>query len=89
MLYFLMLFLVQIWTQEALELPTLTAYVSYAQKHIHPKLLDEAAEDLISAYVAMQRKEKFLGSNKKVRLGYVSCPFCGTTSILDKGLKLY
>lgn len=63
-----MLLLVQIRTQESLDLPTLTAYITYARQHIQPKLSDEAAEDLISGYVAMRRKGNFPGSSKKVSL---------------------
>ncbi|KAI9119548.1 hypothetical protein K1719_009424 [Acacia pycnantha] len=32
--------------QDVLDLPTLTTYVSYARKHIHAQLSDEAAEEL-------------------------------------------
>eukprot|EP00250_Pteridium_aquilinum_P010421 c19376_g1_i1 orf=124-2694(-) len=56
----------EVRTQQALDLPTLTAYITYARQHIHPKLSDEAAEDLISGYVAMRRKGNFPGSSKKV-----------------------
>ncbi|KAH7426637.1 hypothetical protein KP509_10G009500 [Ceratopteris richardii] len=56
----------EVQSQQSLDLPTLTAYVTYARQHIHPKLSDEAAEDLISGYVAMRRKGNFPGSSKKV-----------------------
>ncbi|GMH02785.1 hypothetical protein Nepgr_004624 [Nepenthes gracilis] len=52
--------------QGTLEISTLTAYVSYARKHIHPKLSDEAAEDLTHRYVEMRRRGNFPGSSKKV-----------------------
>lgn len=53
--------------QDVLDLPTLTAYVSYARKHIHPKLSDEAAEELTRGYVEMRRRGNFPGSSKKVQ----------------------
>ncbi|KAL2537696.1 DNA replication licensing factor MCM4 [Forsythia ovata] len=49
-----------------IDLPMLTAYVSYARKHIHPKLSDEAAEELTRGYVEMRRRGNFPGSSKKV-----------------------
>jgi len=52
--------------QDTLDLPTLTAYVSYAKKHIHPQLSDEAAEELTRGYVEMRRRGNFPGSSKKV-----------------------
>ncbi|XP_020517369.1 DNA replication licensing factor MCM4 [Amborella trichopoda] len=52
--------------QDALDLPTLTAYVSYARRHIHPQITDEAADDLITGYVEMRRRGNFPGSSKKV-----------------------
>ncbi|GLJ15387.1 hypothetical protein SUGI_0252550 [Cryptomeria japonica] len=52
--------------QDALDLPTLTSYITYARQHIHPKIPDEATEDLIHAYVEMRRKDNFPGSSKKV-----------------------
>ncbi|GAB4837860.1 DNA replication licensing factor, mcm4 component [Ancistrocladus abbreviatus] len=52
--------------QDALDLPTLTAYLSYARKHIHPQLTDEAAEELTRGYVEMRRRGNFPGSSKKV-----------------------
>nr|GMD16353.1 DNA replication licensing factor MCM4 [Ipomoea batatas] len=52
--------------QEFIDLPTLTAYVSYARKHIHPQLSDEAAEELTRGYVEMRRRGNFPGSSKKV-----------------------
>ncbi|GAB2210411.1 hypothetical protein Droror1_Dr00015677 [Drosera rotundifolia] len=48
-----------------LDLPTLTAYVSYARSNIHPQLSDEAAEDLTRGYVEMRRRGNFPGSSKK------------------------
>lgn len=52
--------------QDVLDVPTLTAYISYAQKHIHPQLTDEAAELLTRGYVEMRRRGNFAGSSKKV-----------------------
>ncbi|XP_016473623.1 DNA replication licensing factor MCM4 [Nicotiana tabacum] len=52
--------------QEVIDLPTLTAYLSYARKHIHPQLSDEAAEELTRGYVEMRRRGNFPGSSKKV-----------------------
>ncbi|XP_025012061.2 DNA replication licensing factor MCM4 isoform X1 [Ricinus communis] len=49
-----------------LDIATLTAYLSYARKHIHPKLSDEAAEELTRGYVEMRRRGNFPGSSKKV-----------------------
>ncbi|KVH93228.1 Mini-chromosome maintenance complex protein 4 [Cynara cardunculus var. scolymus] len=37
--------------QNVIDLPTLTAYLSYARKNIHPQLSDEAAEELTRGYV--------------------------------------
>ncbi|KAL5995329.1 DNA replication licensing factor, mcm4 component [Asimina triloba] len=51
--------------QDVLDLPTLTAYINYAKKHIHPKLSDEAAEELTRGYVEMRRRGNFPGSSKK------------------------
>ncbi|CAI9781958.1 unnamed protein product [Fraxinus pennsylvanica] len=51
---------------DVIDLPILTAYVSYARKHIHPKLSDEAAEELTRGYVEMRRRGNFPGSSKKV-----------------------
>ncbi|GLJ53842.1 hypothetical protein SUGI_1149420 [Cryptomeria japonica] len=53
-------------TLDALDLPTLTSYITYARQHIHPKIFDEVAEDLIRGYVKMRRKGNFPGSGKKV-----------------------
>ncbi|CAN4107486.1 unnamed protein product [Withania somnifera] len=52
--------------QEVIDLPTLAAYLSYARKHIHPQLSDEAAEELTRGYVEMRRRGNFPGSSKKV-----------------------
>ncbi|KAF9623122.1 hypothetical protein IFM89_037638 [Coptis chinensis] len=52
--------------QDVLDIPTLTAYLSYARRHIRPKLSDEAAEELIRRYVEMRRRGNFPGSSKKV-----------------------
>ncbi|GLJ26316.1 hypothetical protein SUGI_0506200 [Cryptomeria japonica] len=50
---------------DALDLPTLTSYITYARQHIHPKIFDEAIEDLIHGSVEMRRKGNFPGSSKK------------------------
>ncbi|KAF5203254.1 Dna helicase [Thalictrum thalictroides] len=52
--------------QDVLDIPTLTAYLSYARRHIRPKLSDEAAEELTRRYVEMRRRGNFPGSSKKV-----------------------
>lgn len=52
--------------QDVLDLPTLIAYVSYARNNIHPRLSDEAAEELTRGYVEMRRRGNFAGSSKKV-----------------------
>ncbi|XP_071715037.1 DNA replication licensing factor MCM4 [Rutidosis leptorrhynchoides] len=52
--------------QNVIDLPTLTAYLSYARKNIHPQLSDEAAEELTRGYVEMRRRGNFPGSSKKV-----------------------
>ncbi|KAL9258730.1 DNA replication licensing factor MCM4-like protein [Drosera capensis] len=58
-------FSLQIAQQDILDLPTLTAYVSYARSNIHPQLSDEAAEDLTRGYVEMRRRGNFPGSSEK------------------------
>ncbi|KAI3734004.1 hypothetical protein L6452_13464 [Arctium lappa] len=40
--------------QNVTGLPTLTVYLSYARKNIHPQLSDEAAEELTRGYVEMR-----------------------------------
>lgn len=62
------LFSLQSSEQDVIDLPTLTAYVSYARKHIQPQLSDEAAEELTRGYVEMRRRGNFPGSSKKVLL---------------------
>ncbi|XP_059448449.1 DNA replication licensing factor MCM4 [Corylus avellana] len=52
--------------QDVLDLSTLIAYLSYARRHIHPELSDEAAEELTRGYVEMRRRGNFPGSSKKV-----------------------
>lgn len=52
--------------QGMVDLAILTAYMSYARKHIHPQLSDEAAEELTRGYVEMRRRGNFPGSSKKV-----------------------
>ena len=52
--------------QNVIDLQTLTAYLSYARKNIHPQLSDEAAEELTRGYVEMRRRGNFPGSSKKV-----------------------
>lgn len=54
--------------QDFLDLHTLTSYVSYARKNIHPQLSDEAAEELTRGYVELRRRGNFPGSSKKVPL---------------------
>ena len=44
-----------------LSVETLTDYISYAKKHIHPKITEAAAEDLVQGYIQMRK----LGENKK------------------------
>jgi len=51
-----------------LDLSTLTDYVSYARKYIHPQLSDEAAEELTRGYVEIRKRGNFPGSSKKVML---------------------
>lgn len=41
--------------QEIIPVETLTAYISYAREHVHPKLSAEASEELVSAYVALRK----------------------------------
>ncbi|XP_074589393.1 DNA replication licensing factor MCM4 [Curcuma longa] len=52
--------------QEFIDLPTLVAYISYARKHIHPQISDEAAEELTRRYVEMRKRGNAPGSRKKV-----------------------
>ncbi|KAI4297641.1 hypothetical protein L6164_037523 [Bauhinia variegata] len=52
--------------QDVMDISTLTAYVSYARKHIHPQLSDEAAEELTRGYVEIRKRGNFPGSSKKV-----------------------
>ncbi|CAL9064728.1 unnamed protein product [Musa banksii] len=52
--------------QDVLDLPTLVAYISYARKHIHPQISDEAAEELTRQYVEMRKRGNAPGSRKKV-----------------------
>jgi hypothetical protein len=47
---------------DILDTATLTSYITYARQHVHPVLGDDAAEDLIEAYLDLRR----LGGNKKV-----------------------
>ncbi|GBG71882.1 hypothetical protein CBR_g10818 [Chara braunii] len=47
---------------DTLDLQTLTRYISHARQHIHPEIGDDAAEDLINAYVEMRR----MGGNRKI-----------------------
>lgn len=61
-------FVLQVSKQDALDLQTLTAYITYARQHINPTLSDEAADDLINGYVEMRQKGNFPGSSKKVQL---------------------
>ncbi|KAM7263354.1 hypothetical protein ACFE04_001037 [Oxalis oulophora] len=52
--------------QDVFDIGTLTQYISYARKYIHPKLSDEAAEELTRGYVELRRRGNFPGSSKKV-----------------------
>ncbi|KAG4967030.1 hypothetical protein AAZX31_12G037500 [Glycine max] len=52
--------------QDVLDISTLTDYVSYARRHIHPQLSDEAAEELTRGYVEIRKRGNFPGSSKKV-----------------------
>ncbi|KAL4588857.1 hypothetical protein LXL04_001754 [Taraxacum kok-saghyz] len=52
--------------QNVIDIPTLTAYLSYARKNIHPELSDEAADELTKGYVKMRQRGNFPGSSKKV-----------------------
>ncbi|XP_057747993.1 DNA replication licensing factor MCM4 [Arachis stenosperma] len=52
--------------QDVMDISTLTDYVSYARKHIHPQLSDEVAEELTRGYVDIRRRGNFPGSSKKV-----------------------
>ncbi|KAL5706645.1 DNA helicase [Ranunculus cassubicifolius] len=52
--------------QDFLDIPTLTAYLSYARRHIRPQLSDEAAEELTRRYVEMRRRGNTPGSSKKI-----------------------
>lgn len=56
----------QTQVQEFIDLPTLVAYISYARKHIHPQISDEAAEELTRRYVEMRKRGNAPGSRKKV-----------------------
>lgn len=56
--------------QYVLDLPTLVAYISYARKHIHPQISDEAAEELTRQYVEMRKRGNAPGSRKKVTTCY-------------------
>jgi DNA replication licensing factor MCM4 len=44
-----------------LSIDTLTDYISFAKKHVHPKISDAASDDLIQGYIQMRK----LGENKK------------------------
>ena len=57
--------------QDVLDLPTLVAYISYARKHIHPQISDEAAEELTRQYVEMRKRGNAPGSRKKVTTCYI------------------
>lgn len=59
-------FFLQTPVHEVLDLPTLVAFISYAKKHIHPELSDEAAEELTRRYVQMRQRGNTPGSRKKV-----------------------
>lgn len=63
---YIVLSFMQNMEQDVLDLSTLTDYVSYARKYIHPQLSDEAAEELTRGYVEIRKRGNFPGSNKKV-----------------------
>lgn len=42
-------------TAEIIPIETLTAYISYARQNVHPKLSAQAADELVSAYVALRK----------------------------------
>jgi len=44
-----------------IDVTTLSQYISYAKKHIHPVLSDEAAQDLVQGYLDLRK----LGGNSK------------------------
>jgi DNA replication licensing factor MCM4 len=69
--------------QDVLDLSTLTDYVSYARKHIHPQLSDEAADELITGYVKIRGRGKFTGSSKKVIQSLMQIEL-----LLDIGLRI-
>jgi len=45
---------------------TLTSYIFYARKHIHPTINDDAANDLIQGYVAMRKLGGGAGGKKTI-----------------------
>ncbi|RZR83164.1 hypothetical protein BHM03_00009720 [Ensete ventricosum] len=61
---------------DVLDLPTLVAYISYARKHIHPRISDEAAEELTRQYVEMRKRGNAPGSRKKVTACYLYTENC-------------
>jgi len=46
---------------DVMSMQTLTSYISYARKHVHPEITDEAANDLVQGYTSMRK----LGGGKK------------------------
>lgn len=52
--------------EDVLDIQTLTSYLSYARKNIHPQLSDEAADELRRSYVDLRKRGNFPGSSKKV-----------------------
>eukprot|EP01135_Chromosphaera_perkinsii_P002242 Nk52_evm28s221 gene=Nk52_evmTU28s221 len=48
------------FNDETMNLNTLTDYISYARKHIHPELSDDASRDLVNGYCEMRK----MGGNK-------------------------
>ncbi|KAH9123289.1 hypothetical protein AeMF1_005676 [Aphanomyces euteiches] len=48
-------------TSEVLSMSLLSEYIAYAKKHIHPKLTEAAAADLVAGYLELRR----MGSNRK------------------------
>jgi DNA replication licensing factor MCM4 len=41
--------------REIIPVEQLTAYISYARQHVHPRLTPEAGEELVAAYVALRK----------------------------------
>ncbi|RHY26098.1 hypothetical protein DYB32_007873, partial [Aphanomyces invadans] len=48
-------------TSEVIKMSVLSEYIAYAKKHIHPKLTEAAAADLVAGYLGLRR----MGNNRK------------------------